>query len=275
MKRKLLPFGWFGGKFRLLDWLLPLLPDADTFVDVFGGSGCVLLNRKPATVEVFNDIDGELVNFFRVLRADPDALVKQATLTPYSREEHRIACQHDATVSDLERARRFYVRAKQSLYGKPQWATAPRPAAGTEPPEVWAGYPARLPPIAHRLRNAYIENKPALDLIPRWDRDCTLFYCDPPYVHSTRHSTGNYAFEMSADDDHAALADVLQAIKGKAAVSGYPSPLYDRLYDGWHRTDAPPLSAASARNGPNSPIRQECLWTNYDPAEATGQPSLF
>ena len=162
----MVPFPWFGGKGRYhLDFILPLLPnDCTTFVDVFGGSGAVLLNRKPVPVEVLNDVNHDLVTFFRVLRTDPEPLLKDISLTPYSREEHRIACQQDDDVSDRERARRFFVRTDQSISGKAHeyrpssWSY--RTGAGNTVrfrTRVWRGRSDRLARVADRLLDVQVE----------------------------------------------------------------------------------------------------------------------
>ena len=264
------PFSWFGGKGKYhLDFILPLLPQqCTTFVDVFGGSGAVLLNRQPVPLEVLNDVDRDLVNFFRVLREDPEPLLQAIRLTPYAREEHRVACTREE-VSDVERARRFFIRAVQSIHGKAHecrpssWSyTTGQGKTVRHRTRVWRGYPDRLARVADRLLDIQIECRPALDLIPRWDHEDVVFYLDPPYVHTTRKSTKDYDVHEMTDDDHRDLADVLGRISGRAAVSGYASDLYDSLYEGWHRHDAP-LKIAPTSLEP----RQEVLWTNYEPEQ--------
>ncbi len=119
-------FGWYGGKYSHLDWLLPLLPATRHYCDVFGGSAAVLINREPSPVETYNDIDSELVNFFRVLRDRKDALIEAIGLTPFSREELTLACTPpDGPISDLERARRFFVRAPTRSPSRPQDSRRP------------------------------------------------------------------------------------------------------------------------------------------------------
>ena len=109
--RKMIAFGWYGGKFSHLDWLLPLLPEAHHYCEPFGGSGAVLLNRSPSPVETYNDLDGEVVNFFRVLREQRDELISQIAFTPFSREEYYFAVSdQDDEISPLERARRFFIQ---------------------------------------------------------------------------------------------------------------------------------------------------------------------
>jgi DNA adenine methylase len=125
-RKKLIPFGWYGGKYSHLDWLLPLLPKCHHYCEPFAGSGAVLLNREPSPVETYNDLDGEVVNFFRVSRDHSEDLLKAIALTPFSREEFALACALDPDVSPVERARRFYVRARQVRTGLAQSATLGR-----------------------------------------------------------------------------------------------------------------------------------------------------
>lgn len=268
-------FGWYGGKFSHLAWLLPLLPDCHHYCEPFGGSAAVLLNRAPAPVETYNDLDGEVVNFFRVLRDQGEAIARAIALTPFAREEYYAAIHGAADdVSDLERARRFFVRARQTRTGLAQTASLGRWANCRDTSRAgmsgvvsrWLGSVAGLPEIAARLLRVQIENRPAIALIALNDSPGTLFYCDPPYVHASRGDTRAYGFEMT-NAEHRALAEALRAIRGKAAVSGYRGDLMDTLYAGWHRTDAPARLTHSVKTA-----RQECLWTNYPPPVSQSAP---
>jgi len=269
--RNKIAFGWYGGKYSHLDWLLPLLPKSHSYCEPFAGSAAVLINRAPSPVETYNDIDGEVANFFRMLRDQRDALVQLIELTPFSREEFDIACQPaDSSTSNLERARRFYVRARQVRTGLAQtaslgrWANCKNTSRAGMSGVVsrWMGGVDQLPEIASRLLRVQIENRPALEVVNLYDSPRTLFYCDPPYVHDTRGDSKAYGFEMT-DRDHEALAERLHNIEGGAAVSGYHSSLYDGLYRDWHCTEAPVKQCHSVKKN-----RQEVLWTNYDPADA-------
>src|SRR5687768_4552740 len=243
--RKLIPFGWYGGKFSHLDYLLPLLPEAHHYCEPFAGSGAVLLNRRPCLVETYNDLDGEVVNFFRVLRDQKDALVEAIGLTPFSREEFALACTLDPEVSPLERARRFFVRARQVRTGLAQtaslgrWANCKNTSRSGMSGVVsrWLGSIEQLPNIAERLLRAQIENRPALEVIQLYDDRGTLFYCDPPYVHATRGDSKAYGYEMD-DNAHKQLARALMRCKGKVALSGYRCDLMDSLYRDWRRVDS-------------------------------------
>jgi DNA adenine methylase len=265
--RKLIAFGWYGGKFSHLDWLLPLLPEATHFCEPFGGSAAVLINRKPSPVETYNDLDGEVTNFFRVLREQPDEMVRQIGLTPFSREELRIASEKKAGLTELERARRFYVCARYMRTGLAQvpsegrWAhcvlTSRAGMAGAV--SRWLGAVEDLPLIAQRLLRVQIENRPALEVIERYDSPETLFYLDPPYVHDTRGDANAYAFEMN-DKQHRELALLLHRIKGKAVLSGYDGDLYDGLFADWHKVSASAKMIHSVKQ-----MRTEVVWLNFEP----------
>ncbi len=269
--RKLIPFGWYGGKYSHLDWLLPLLPTAHHYCEPFAGSGAVLLNRPPSPVETYNDLDGEVVNFFRVLREQKDALTEAIGLTPFSREEFGLACSLEPDLAPLERARRFYVRARQVRTGLAQTATIGRWANCKETSRAgmsgvvsrWLGGVAALPQIAERLLRVQIENRPALDVIQLYDAPGTLFYCDPPYLHETRGDSNAYGYEMT-NAQHTELADALNSVQGKVAISNYPCDLMDRLYPApkWLKTTGLERTIHSTKDK-----RSEALWTNYDARE--------
>lgn len=265
-KRGLIVFGWYGGKFNHLDWLLPLLPQAHHYCEPFSGSAAVLLNREPSPVETYNDIDGDVANFFRTLRDRPEELIRAITFTPFSREEFYIAIYEKTQgISDVERARRFYIRARQTRTGLAQTATLGRWANCKNTSRAgmsgvvsrWIGGIDVLEDIAQRLLRVQIENRPALDVVRIYDEKDTLFYCAPPYLHATRGDDKAYGFEMD-ESEHRELAKVLNNCTGKVAVSGYRCELMDTLYKNWRRFDAPVKHCHSIKKP-----RQECLWMNY------------
>ena len=218
-------------------------------------------------METYNDLDSEVVTFFRVLREQKEALIEAIGLTPFSREEFEQAIESapDA-LSDLERARRFYIRARQVRTGLAQTASTGRWAhclltsragmAGAV--SRWLGAVEDLSLIAQRLLRVQIENAPAVEVIARYDSPQTLFYCDPPYPHATRGDRNAYAYEMT-DAQHRALARVLRGVQAKVALSSYPSALMDELYDGWQCIEAPERAIHSVKQ-----LRREVLWVNYD-----------
>lgn len=275
-KRKRIVFPWFGGKYRHLKFILPLIPtDATHFCDVFGGSASVLLNVDPYPVETYNDLDGDLCNFFRTLRDDGDTLIEQIALTPFSREELGLAGLDDGTADPIERARRFFVRARQCRAGlaqtrgreRGQWSFKILHTVGGKASSVsaWLNSAEGLYEIAERLIRVQIENDSALNVIKRYDKPQTVFYVDPPYVHATRQSPKAYAYEMT-DNDHRELGAVLRDVTGRVVLSGYRSDLYDDMYKGWRRIDDQVRSAASARHskrGRTASLRQDCVWLNF------------
>jgi len=259
-------FGWYGGKFSHLEWLLPLLPKSHHYCEPYSGSAAVLLNRRPSPVETYNDIDGDVVNFFRVLRDRHEELIRSIALTPFSREEFHVAVSGPTQgVSDLERARHFYIRARQARTGLAQTATLGRWANCKNTSRTgmsgvvsrWLGGVEALSEIAHRLLRVQIENRPAIDVIRLYDDKDTLFYCDPPYLHETRGDKKAYGFEMTTPQ-HWELAEILQQCKGLAAISGYRCDAMDTWYKGWKRFDAREKAIHSVKQ-----MRQECLWMNY------------
>jgi DNA adenine methylase len=266
-KNKLIAFGWYGGKFSHLDWLLPLLPDVQHYCEPFGGSAAVLLNRHSSPVETYNDLDGEVVNFFRVLREQKESLIEAIGLTPFSREEFELAISEiTPDISNFERARRFFIRARQVRTGLAQKASSGRWAhckltsragmAGAV--SRWLGSVEDLPEIVQRLLRVQIENDSAIKVIQRYDSEETLFYCDPPYPHESRGDSQAYAYEMT-DEQHRELSTVLHNIKGKVAISGYQCALMEELYSDWKFIAAPAKVCHSTKG-----LRTEVLWMNYD-----------
>ena len=265
--RKLIAFGWYGGKYSHLSFLAPLIPDdAIHFCDVYGGSAAVLINIGPYPVETYNDLDLELVNFFDTLRNQGPKLIKAISLTPFSREELARACEPSSNMTKLERARRFYVRARQTRTGlaqkssKGRWAHCVRTSRSGMAAGVsrWLGSVDGLATITIRLQEVQIENAPAIEVIQRYDTPDTVFYVDPPYVHDARGDTSAYGYEMT-DDDHEELAMVLNSIRGRAVVSGYRTELYDRLFSHWRRVDDEVRSCNSVRKP-----RRESVWMNFE-----------
>ena len=267
----MIAFGYYGGKFSHLDFILPLLPtDSVHYCEPFGGSAAVLINRPPAGVETYNDVDSEVTNFFTCLRDHSDELIRRIGLTPFSREELLLANGHEILADKVERARRFFVRARQTRTGLAQtssegrWAhcvlTSRAGMAGAV--SRWLGSVEGLAEIVQRLQRVQIENAPAVEVILRYDSPNTLFYCDPPYPHEARGDSKAYGFELS-NAQHEELATVLHAVQGSVAVSSYRCDLMDRLYGDWTCVDAPPHLCNSSKTE-----RTESLWLNYSIPQA-------
>jgi len=216
-----------------------------------------------------------VVNFFMVLRDRHEELIRVIALTPFSREEyHRAIYGSTNGISDVERARRFYIKARQTRTGLAQtaslgrWANCKNTSRAGMSGVVsrWLGGVEALEGIAQRLIRVQIENRPAVDVIRLYDSPKTLFYCDPPYLHSTRGDAKAYGFEMD-ECQHREFAETVNECKGMVAVSGYDHPLMDDLFRPgyWFKTFGTDKTIHSTKG-----TRQEVLWTNYDPQEQKG-----
>lgn len=259
------PFAYFGGKTMIADRIAELLPAHQHYVEPYCGSLSVLLAKRPAKLETVNDLDGELMTFWRVLRDRPEDLARACALTPHSRAEY-LASVARAAAGDLEVARLVWVRLSQGRgrtlrEDKTGWKHYVYPS-GTSIglPGYLNGYVERMATAAERLHAVSLECMPALDLIEKYGSEpAALLYVDPPYLGSTRDQRNNYRHEMKAEIDHRTLADALNAAAAAVVVSGYASDLYDRdLYAGWDRVTL----AAFTGNGTEAKARTEVLWSN-------------
>ena len=274
MKTKLTPFGYFGGKFFMADKLMPLFPDHKTYVEVFGGSGAILINKKPSEIEVYNDIDGELYNFFKVI-ADEKLFKKfqeKISLLPYSREcYYEYRDMRTDKLNKVERAVRFYYLIKSTRHSTCKYTGWKFSVEANMPKRIKSV--DKLSLIHKRLSDVYIDNLDFRKLIANWDRPDTFFYLDPPYVVSSSKS-GGYMFEMT-DKDHNDLIDILLNIKGKWLLSGYDNNIYNKRLSDFYRQDFNCLAnSLRYRDKNNNPVRTETVWANYDLNEQ-GQIPLF
>jgi len=251
---------YHGGKWKIAPWIIGHLPEHHTYVEPYGGAASVLLRKPRSRDETYNDLDGEIVNLFKIIRDHPRRMTRALLWTPYSRAEYRAA--FDLTDDPFEMARRTIIRSFMGFAGvainreKYSGFRARSNRFGGIIAREWMNYPKNVRTLAARFRGVTLENKPAIDIIHQQDGPETLFYLDPPYVHDTREITGKgvYAHEMS-DDDHRELAAVITTINGMAVLSGYRGGLYDELYGGWHSVER------NTRAGSKRP-RVEVLWLN-------------
>lgn len=259
---------YYGGKWKLADWIIGHFPPHSCYVEPFGGAASVLLQKPRSELEVYNDAGQWVVTFFRVLRERPEALLAAIEATPYSRAEFKAA--RRATDDPLELARRVYILAQQGRGGlmvKRSTGWRFQRDGGARSMSVcddWQNVD-HLRAIARRLRDVQIECDDALAVIARYDSPSTLFYVDPPYLPETRANKWDrmiYEAELT-DADHARLAAALAEIEGMAIVSGYPSPLYERLYGGWERVQ----TVATVNDGEGG-SKVEALWINPRAADA-------
>ena len=258
------PFRYFGGKTLLAPVISDLLPAHEHYVEPFAGSLAVLLAKQPSRQETVNDLDADLVTFWRILRDRAADLERVCALTPHSRVELDAAADTE-TCDDLERARRVWVRLTQSRSHSMKqtgWKYVRATGYGARDLDTFV---SRIGPIAERLRGVSLESRDAFDVIRDYGSEPTAcLYVDPPYLGSTRAT--NYRVEMLQDDAHIALADTLNECKASVVLSGYDAPLYADLFDGWHRVD---LRGATTLSGDTD--RVEVLWSN----RPLGEPDLF
>jgi DNA adenine methylase len=276
-------FPYYGAKGRLAPWIAGLMPrEHRVYVEPFAGSAAVLFARpRPAAHEVLNDLDGNVVTFFRVLREREPELVRALTLTPYSREEYR-AADLNTDLDDLERARRFFVRTTQSFNAagaaaskRASWSNGMR--RGSSQATTVADLVDRLHYAAARLRRVIVENRAAADVIRLYDAPDAVLYCDPPYLDSTRTGLraavpGDYSYDTCGESDHRALAEVLHGCRSAVLLSGYGSPLYDELYGDWDRVEVTVQRPTTNRRGHTGTAGVEVVWSNRPLSQ---QPALF
>lgn len=256
-------FDYHGSKYSYLPWLLPKLPEANHFIDVFGGSAAVLLNRKPSKIETFNDINGKVVNFFKVLREQPDELISLLELTPHSKREYDEAWYIESD-SPLEQARKFYIRTQQSIWAagaqdkvKGWAATISDSRVGmSEKTQKWVRAIERLPLVVDRFRTVQIENRNFKFIISKYDREGVLFYLDPPYDMEFRSATP-YEFDFKSQDFFD-LHYFAKNAKAKVAISGYKSRLMLEIFSNFNFHDGP-----HRKKNRSSKEVYEGLWTNY------------
>jgi len=268
---------YHGGKFRLASWVMSFFPEHYTYVEPFGGAAGVLLQKPRSLSEVYNDLDTDVVNVFRVLQDKEQALEleRRIRVTPYSREEFDLS--YDSTECPIENARRTLIRAHMGFgsAGATKHKTGFRIDSarlyGTAA-HLWASYPDEITNFIDRFQSVVIENKPAIEVIENHDREDTLFFVDPPYVHSTRKMRpgGYYRFEM-CDREHFQLLEKLKNVQGMVIISGYESELYNEQLKDWkcHRKSA----RISAGRGTDTRI--ECIWTNPACSDRQNQTELF
>jgi DNA adenine methylase len=263
---------YHGGKWKLATWTISHFPAHRVYVEPFGGAASVLLRKDRSYAEIYNDLDGEIVNLFRVLR-DPSQsleLIRVVRLTPYARTEFELSYLTDG--NPIEQARRTLLRyaagfasGAQLCYQTGFRNNVTRPHS--TPADNWRDFPDAIPGIVERLRGVVIENRPALELIAQMDGEGTLFYLDPPYVYGTRNSRNagkTYRHEMD-DDAHRDLAVLARSVRGMVVISGYPCELYDReLYSDWGRVERE-TRADGARE------RVEVLWLSPKTSDALQQ----
>lgn len=257
------PFSYFGGKQRIAEQIVAHFVDHDHYVEPYAGGLSVLLAKPPARMETINDLDQDIMTFWRVLRDQPEELERAAALTPHSRAESLLGRERPEDLPDLERARRVWVLLTQRRGGQLQptgWRYNVDPNGSTfSLPKYLDGYTRRFAAAAARLKAVSLECRPALEVIDLYGAfDRALLYVDPPYVGTVRGSTNAYRHEMRDEESHREMVAALRRCTAAVVLSGYRSPLYDEILDGWHRTEIAAFTGQGSVKGP----RTEVLWSN-------------
>lgn len=268
---------WHGGKWLLAPWIIEHLPPHQVYVEPFGGAASVLVRKPRAYAEVYNDLDGDVVNLFRVLQDETatEQLIALLTVTPFARDEFELA--YKPAKNSIERARRLVIRSFMGFGSNGHNARvktgfrANSNRSGTTPARDWLNYPDNLRAIAERFRGVVVEDRPAAEVMAAHDGPETLHYVDPPYLPETRslknpydlkyragkgtaHRSGMYEHELTAADHEVLLSNLL-GLKGMVVLSGYPAPMYDEALEGWRK-----IERAAHADGARD--RTEVLWIN-------------
>ena len=251
-KEVLTAFIYPGGKVRISPWVASFFPRHKIYVEPFGGAAGVLLNKAPSPLEVYNDLNSDLVNFFRVLRDKEKAaeLIRRLRLTPYAREEYDNAYMPPEG-DDIERARALIVRAGMGIgllgaISLRLQGFAAETKKIKKNAKVFVNRVEKMSEIAERFRSVVIERRDALELIPRYDTPDTLWYLDPPY-------NCRYSFRYPATIDQEAMLGVFKKVSGYVVLSGYMSELYANELAGWHME-----TRTNQTFGHKD--KEECLW---------------
>ncbi len=245
-----------GAKNRIAPWICKHIPEHHVYLEPFAGSLAVLFNKQRSHIETVNDLDGEVVNFFRILRDRENELERLILLTPFSRREYESA--YELSDDNLERARRFAVKCWMGFgsgnlykngFKSGQQKRSPNPA------KAWDELTETIKLAAERLKGVQIENLPATELIQRYNTKDVFIYADPPYLHGTRKKY-LYRHEMT-DEDHEELLNMLVEHPGKVLLSGYDNDLYNDILCRWRKVKKDTLAEGGRK-------RTETLWMNYD-----------
>lgn len=255
-------FKYMGSKWRLAPWIISHMAPHKMYVEVFAGSAAVLLQKRPVSCEVYNDLDKDVYNFFRVLRDRKLAalLRRRLNLTPFSRDEF-YDC-YIQTADPVEKARKFLVRSCMGAgaiapvvsYRTGFWTMRGTDNLNGFPPSaMYRKKIAQLQDITERFQNVTVENRDAEEILKIYDTPATMFYLDPPYVRETRMGKNKLYSHDLKHDDHIRLAEALHRIKGMAIISGYDCDLYRDIYSDWEMD-------SNTNNDYMNNKRQECLW---------------
>ena len=257
-----------GSKWSIADWIIQFFPEHHSYVEPFFGSGAVLFNKTRSNIETVNDLDDNVVNLFEWIKKDPEQLAHEIYYTPYARKVYEDAF---ASVPEdsLQKAVNFYIRLNMG-HGfrtngeKVGWKNDVQGREKAYASQDWCNLPEKILQAAERLRGVQIENRPAIELMQRFNYKNVLIYLDPPYMPDVRHGR-QYRHEMYDEKSHCELLELAKAHKGPVLISGYETELYNDMLAGWHREERTCYSQVCSK-------KREVLWMNFEPAV---QISLF
>lgn len=249
-----------GSKWSLAQWIISRFPPHHSYLEPFFGSGAVLFNKPRSRIETVNDLDGDVANLFEWIKNDPEKLAHEIYYTPYARQVYEDAFFSEPEDS-LGKAVNFYIRCNmghgfRTNGGKVGWKNDVQGRERAYASRDWCRLPDKIMQAAERLRGVQIDNRPALELIPRFNYSNVLIYCDPPYMLGARHGK-QYRCEMT-DKDHEALLNMLLKHKGYAVISGYDTELYRDMLSGWRMCEKTAYSQVCSK-------KREIIWMNYKP----------
>lgn len=255
-------FKYPGSKWAIASWIISYFPEHHSYLEPFLGSGAVLFTKPRSPIETVNDLDGDVINLFDWIRKDPQRLADAIYWTPYAREIYDKAVEAYRTETDSFRRAVIFCTKMMMGHGfrtneiKVGWKNDVQGREAAYAAKGWCDTPDRIKQAAERLRGVQIENRPALEVIERFNYPNVLIYADPPYLLSTRHGK-QYRCEMS-EADHIDLLDALLVHKGPVLLSGYDSELYRKKMSGWYREEIGTRTQTAAK-------RREVLWMNFEP----------
>lgn len=249
-----------GSKWSLANWIISFFPKHHSYLEPFFGSGAVLFNKPRSNIETVNDLDGNVVNLFECMRSDPEKLARSIYLTPYAREVYEKAF-YENPEEPFEKALNFYIRLNMG-HGfrtngeKVGWKNDVQGRERAYASQDWVHLPDKILQAAERLRGVQIENRPAVEIMERFNHPNVLIYLDPPYVLGTRHGK-QYRYEMD-DTDHEQLLNAAMSHKGYVLISGYDNELYRKHLKDWHVEETTSYCQKNIK-------KREMLWMNFEP----------
>ena len=251
-----------GAKWSKARWIIDHFPEHHSYLEPFFGSGAVLFHKNRSDIETVNDLDGDVINLFQWIRNDPERFAKEIYFIPYARDIYNQAWAAQYTETDsFQRAVDFCVRMMmghgfRTTGEKVGWKNDVQGREAAYAARYWADMPEIIIQAAERLRGVQIENRPAIELIRRFNFSNVLIYADPPYLLKTRHGK-QYKHEMT-DADHIELLETLKAHRGPVLLSGYDNEIYQDALRDWYREETASFTQKAGK-------RLEILWMNFEP----------